>query len=174
MKTLISRYCHLYEHEKFSNATLLAMIDSVPTDQHRDPRFQQALNLAAHLAACRENWLDRMVARGENQVPWFEEAASRASLTLRFQAVEHAWTAYLASLDDDDLQVDFEFPLGNGQRFRWYVEGQILQLIGHGNYHRAQIALLVDQLGGKTVDTDYLFWACGSQGNYQKLPSESH
>ena len=32
---------------------------------------------------------------------------------------------------------------------------QIEQLAGHAAYHRGQIALLVDQLGGEVQDTDY-------------------
>ncbi|MGC4045162.1 MAG: DinB family protein [Armatimonas sp.] len=38
------------------------------------------------------------------------------------------------------------------------IEVQIVQLIGHAPYHRGQVALLVDQLGGEVVDTDYADW----------------
>jgi uncharacterized damage-inducible protein DinB len=38
------------------------------------------------------------------------------------------------------------------------VEVQVIQLFGHASYHRGQIALLVDQLGGEVVDTDYVDW----------------
>ncbi len=36
---------------------------------------------------------------------------------------------------------------------------QAVTLAGHASCHRGQIALLVDQLGGETVDTDYVYWA---------------
>ena len=52
----------------------------------------------------------------------------------------------------------FEFTELNGESFRLPIEVQIVQLVGHASYHRGQIALLVDQLGGETVDTDYADW----------------
>lgn len=154
----IVRYRTWYEQEKASNAKTLEMLASVPEAERSDPRFERALVLAAHLASCRENWLDRMVAGGMNQVDWWPEKLALEDLPARFAALEANWTAYLASLTDQDLDVDFEFPVTGG-RYRWNIEGQIMQLVGHAFYHRGQIALLVDELGGKTVDTDYLFWA---------------
>ena len=56
----IERYRVLYEYEKDCNRKLLAMLDSVPEPSHSDPRFQRAVTLADHLAACREFWLDCM------------------------------------------------------------------------------------------------------------------
>jgi uncharacterized damage-inducible protein DinB len=49
------------------------------------------------------------------------------------------------------------FSEGEGE-FSLPIEVQIVQLIGHASYHRGQVALLVDQLGGETVDTDYADW----------------
>lgn len=159
--SLIERYRTLYAHEIDADAKLLAMIASVPAERRDDPGFQRAVNLAAHLAACRQNWLGFLTDDGAALSAWFEEAADFACLTERFARVHAAWSAYLASLDDDALVQDFEFT-EMGQRFRWNVEGQVLQLAGHGHYHRGQIALLVDQLGGETVDTDYVDWAIAS------------
>ncbi len=84
--------------------------------------------------------------------------------------METTWEAYLASLTNDDLDRDFEFPSGES-RFRWNIEGQLRQLVGHAFYHRGQIAILVEQLGGETFDTDYLFWAYKQDpGSWGKLP----
>ncbi len=66
---MVERYQLWYEHEKDCNQRMLAMIDSVPTSQRSDPRFEKVLVLALHLAVCRENWLDRMQADGENPSP---------------------------------------------------------------------------------------------------------
>ncbi len=153
------RYRELYVYEKDCNAKMLAMICSVPEANRGDDRFQQAVNLAGHLAACRENWLDRMEAEGVRQVGWFDDRCDVATLAQRFDAIEARWTQYLEALSEDDLDRDFDFPIGGGRRYTWRIEGQIIQLIGHAHYHRGQVSLLVDQRGGETVDTDYLFWA---------------
>ena len=152
------RYRELYEHEIDSNRKMLSMIESVPDGARTDPRFQQAVNLAAHLAACRENWLDRIQGGGDMQVPWFEAECSLASLRARFAALEAQWTGYLSELEEAHLGKDFDFPASNGRRFAVRIDHQLMQLVGHAAYHRGQVALLVDQLGGETVDTDYLYW----------------
>jgi uncharacterized damage-inducible protein DinB len=170
--TRVENYRTWYEHEKASNAAMLEMIASVPQEARSDPRFERALVLAAHLAACRENWLDRMIAGGQNQVDWWPPAPNLDELPTRFAALEAQWTEYLAGLEDDRLDVDFDFDASGDTRYRWNIEGQIVQLVGHAFYHRGQVALLVDQLGGETVDTDYLFWAYGRHPErWRKLPS---
>ncbi|MCW3062460.1 MAG: hypothetical protein JWQ02_4281 [Capsulimonas sp.] len=147
-----------YEYEKASNQKMLAMIESVPETSRRDARFQQAVTLAGHLAACRENWLDYMDSDGLHQAAWFDKSCDLATLALRFADLEAGWTGYLARLTEDQMLSNFEFSVEGAGTYSLPTEGQIVQLFGHASYHRGQIALLVDQLGGKTVDTDYIFW----------------
>lgn len=166
---MIIRFRTWFEHECDSNEKMLAMIESVPADGHTDERFHRSLTLAGHLAACRENWLDRMTTGGENQTEWWPTAISDiASLRTRYSAMETDWRNYLLELDNDALAQDFEFASG-GRRYRWNIEGQLVQLLGHAHYHRGQIALLVTQLGGEAVDTDYLYWAISQNPNYGKI-----
>ena len=169
MDTLARRYRNLYRHEIDGNLKIVAMLNSVPTERQADPRYSQAVNLAAHLAACRENWLDRIADGGRNQVPWFEESADPGSISARFRAIEARWTIFYELLTDDQLSQEFTFPVVNGGTFSFYIEGQLLQLIGHGNYHRGQIALLVAQLGGEAVDSDYLYWTMSPNGDYRRI-----
>jgi len=156
--SLLERYRVLYEHEKDSNHTMLTMLESVPEASRRDARFQQAVTLAGHLAACRENWLDRMEGEERRPVAWWDAQCKLAPLRPRFTALESRWTDYLARLDEGYLVQYFEFSEGGEERFRLPAEVQIVQLFGHASYHRGQIALLVDQLGGETVETDYVDW----------------
>lgn len=164
--TVIERYRHWYEHERAANAKMLAMIESVPVEQRGDPRFQRAVALAGHLAACRENWLDRMVAGGVHQVDWWPEGERLEGLRSRYEKVEVAWSQYLGSLTESELERDFEYGATDGRRYRWNVDGQIFQLVGHAYYHRGQIAQLVEALGGVPEDTDYLYWAFPQNPKY--------
>jgi len=157
--SFIERYRHWYDYERAANASLLKMLASVPKERRGEPAFQKALQLAGHLAACRENWLDTMRAGGTQQVEWWPEDTDLETLPVRFRSMEDQWTQYLDSLTDETLVQDFDAPCGGGYRITWNTEGQIMQLLGHSHYHRGQIALLVDSLGGTTEDTDYVFWA---------------
>jgi uncharacterized damage-inducible protein DinB len=155
--SLLEHYRALYEYEKDCDEKMLAMLESVPDAHRRDARFQRAVTLAAHLAAGRENWLDFMDGEGNHQVAWWDAWCELAALRPRFAALERRWTEYLARLTADQLAQEFAFT-DSGQSWRLPIDVQIVQLIGHAPYHRGQVALLVDQLGGETVDTDYADW----------------
>jgi uncharacterized damage-inducible protein DinB len=155
---VIERYRLWFEHEKVATEQTLRMLDSVPEPKRADARFSRALVLAAHIAACRENWLDRIRTGGQQQTAWWPESAALEELHGRYRETEAHWTAFLNELDDESLEVDFDYWVDEHNGYRWNVEGQMMQLIGHGFYHRGQIAMIVDELGGETVDTDFLFW----------------
>ena len=155
--SLLEHYRALYEYEKDCNQKMLAMLESVTKEARGDARFQRAVTLADHLVACREKWLDYMDGNSHNQIAWWNETCDLATLRPRF-AAENQWTDYLARLEEDRLAQNFEFTESDGEVYRLPIEVQIVQLSGHASYHRGQIALLVDQLGGETVDTDYADW----------------
>jgi len=157
--SIIERYRVLYEYEKDCNAKMLSMLESVPEARRGNARFQKAVSLAGHVAACRENWLDSMAGDGVSQVAWIDESCPLSILRPRFTALEIGWTTYLGQLDDEQLAESFEFPCDDGNRYSLPTEAQIVQLFHHASYHRGQVALLVDQLGGETADTDYIYWA---------------
>lgn len=154
----VAHYAHLYDYERSANAQMLTMLESVPEANRTDPRFQRAVTIAAHLAACRENWLTWMAGEDQPIGQWFEPDATLESLRPRFAVLEQRWADYLAALPDDQLQATFSFTEGDGNTYRVLREGQLIQLDGHACYHRGQVVLLVDLLGGETVDTDYIDW----------------
>ena len=161
--SLLEHYRALYEYEKDCNDKMLVMLESVPQANRSDPRFQRAVTLAGHLAACRENWLAYMDEQCHYPTvicdgPWFDAGCELDTLRPRFADLERQWTDYLARLNEAQLAQAFEFSVSEEERFRLPIEVQIVQLIGHAPYHRGQVALLVDQLGGETVDTDYADW----------------
>lgn len=156
--SLLERYREWYAYETDCNAKMLAMLESVPAANRSDFRFQRAVTIADHLAAGREKWLDYMAGKGHNQIPWWDERCELSTLRPRFAALESQWTDYLAHLEADQLGQDFAFTESDGTRYHLPIEVQIVQLIGHASYHRGQVVLLVHQLGGETVDTDYADW----------------
>ncbi|MGI8922585.1 MAG: DinB family protein [Fimbriimonadales bacterium] len=162
---MIERYRRWHEHERDANDKMIAMLESVPQEQQGDPRFARAVDYAAHIGGCRVNWLDRIEGR-EPTVDWFPENTPLESLGPLFEKSEARW---LDPLSDDDLNRDFEYNARDGSRYRWYVVGQIVQLFGHAFYHRGMVAMIVDDLGGAKVDTDYLFWAFDQDERYGRI-----
>ncbi len=156
-----------FEYEIDCNAKMLNMLESVPQENRGDSRFQQAVATADHLAACREKWLAYMTGKEANHIPWRNEACDLSTLGPRFAETAKAWTHYLANIEESKLNEDFHFTEANGETYSEPTEVQIVQLFGHASYHRGQIALLVDQLGGETEDTDYVeWWWIKNRGSY--------
>ena len=155
--SLLEHYRESYEHEKNADQKMLAMIESVPEAGRGDARFQQAVSIAAHLAACREHWLGHMDGESARRAAQQGEAHDFAALGPRLAALQARWTDYLARLDEGGLAREFEFS-ENGQSFSVPTEVQIVQLFGHASYHRGQVTVLVGQLGGEVSDTDYVDW----------------
>lgn len=158
MKTLADRFRHWYEYERDCNAKCLTMLSSVPAERRDTPEFQKAVDRLAHLSAARCRWLNRL-GHWDDLPAVFPQGTKLSDLPAMLAATEEAWVKYLHGLDDTDLAREFEWQLENGQRYRWTVEGLLTQVFGHAWYHRGQIAQLVAGLGGKAVDTDYIFWS---------------
>ena len=146
-----------FKHECESAEEMIRWLDSMPESSRKDPRYGQALLLVGHLFACRDNWLDRIKTGAANQIEWWPESQKREELPVRLDKVKDEWGVYLDSLDEETLDVDFDYAFRDAGK-RWNILGQLMQLVGHSYYHRGQIALLVDQLGGTTTDTDYFYW----------------
>ena len=157
MKTFADRFRRWFEHERDSYTKAFAMIASVPESRRIEVEYEQAIDCFAHIDAARQRWLHRL---GH----WPTAPAIRphgtALTALAEQVVksEAAWIAYLAVLDDAELARFVEWVLEDGTRYRWDVEGILTQMNGHAWYHCGQIAQLVDRLGGKSIQTDYIFW----------------
>ncbi len=159
-------YRKLYEYEEDCNEKMLGMIDSVPAASRGDARFQQAVSIAGHSVASRKKWLSRM--KGETlleeekwAVQWYDEKCSFTALSPRFGDTARQWADYLAGLDEAQLAQKFEFAEGE-EHLSLPIEVQIIHLFGHASYHRGQVALLVDKLGGEVPLTDYEDWWCAT------------
>ena len=157
MNSLPDRFRHWYDYERDCNAKTLEMLASIPAEKRGDPQYQKAVDRMAHLVSARKRWLNRM-GRFDELPPIFPQGNKLEDLPKQVAEAEAAWVAYLAKLDDAELARVVEWQAVDGKRYRWDVEGILTQTFGHAWYHRGQIASLVAALGGKAVDTDYIFF----------------
>ena len=139
------------------------MLASVPAARRSSPEFLKAREKATHILEAREVWLQRLGQYTEAPTSWETPPATLEDLPRRFAKMEGAWLAYLSRLDDAELARMFDYDFLADARYRRDVETVLTQLTGHAWYHRGQIASLVAGLGGKAVDTDYVFWRRGER-----------
>ncbi len=157
MKTMIERFRRWYDHERDSNAKCLVMLASVPEENRSNLFYQKAIDKMAHLVAARQRWLYRL-GISPTLPEIFPKETKLSDLPAQVESVEHAWVTYLSTLDDAKLAEKVEFTGPDGKRFRYDLESLLTQVNGHAWYHRGQIAMLVNEVGGKMVDTDYIFF----------------
>ncbi len=151
------RFRNWYEYERDCNAKSLKMLQSVSPEARASSQFTRAVGKMAHLVAARHMWLHRLGVVTDRPESWFPPTTLE-ELPAAVEVIEQRWTAYLARLTDADLAADFVCTGGDGQRYCWRLLDLLTQVFGHAWYHRGQIAMLVKDLGGEAIDTDYIFW----------------
>ncbi len=155
--SFIERFRWWYEYEKDCNAKTIAMLESVPFGSRTDPTFARAMGKMGHLIVARQMWLNRLGLSDLRPTDWFP-VWSMEDLKANTRAIEAQWTAYFARLTDADLTRDFEYTGTDGKRRRWRLLDLFTQVFGHAWYHRGQVAMLVKDLGGEPINTDFIFW----------------
>lgn len=133
------------------------MLGQVAASNQTSDLYQRALNIAYHIMACRHNHLQVISEMTSPMLPWFVSDARHAGLSALFDTTHAAWTTFLSEATDSTVEGSFTFE-DNGETWRMSTEAQLFQLIGHAAYHRGQVVLLIDQVGGETFDTDYIEW----------------
>ena len=149
----------MFHYEIDCNRKVLEMLESVPVEQRKDPLFQRAIAIVDHVVVSRDNWLKWEFNEGKDMDPWYDPNASLEALKNKTSVMHEKWLQYLEDLDEAGLIRSIIVGLRNDEPAEWDAKGQILQFVGHAHYHRGQVALIVDMLGGKVLDTDYLFYA---------------
>lgn len=155
--SFVERFRHWYEYEKDCNHKTLQMLQSVPHERRSSPSFARAVGRMAHLVAARHMWLYRLrVVQDRPEGPF--PSITLEQLPAAIDSVERRWTEYLGQLAEADLEAEFTYAARDEKQYRWRLLDLLTQVFGHAWYHRGQIAMLVKDLGGTTVDTDYVFW----------------
>jgi uncharacterized damage-inducible protein DinB len=104
-------------------------------------------------------WLQRV--KEESPVPFLSAAdyPTRESIRSKWDAVERNWREYVGALRDEQLDEIFTFISINGNARREIARWEALStIINHSTDHRAQTMALIHQLGGKTVEQDFVFY----------------
>lgn len=98
-------------------------------------------------------------AEREKQVP-----ATVDEMERRFQEAHADGAAYTAGLDEAELARTIGFPVPAWKDFHPPVRDALMQVVMHGEHHRAQIATRLRTLGGTPPMTDYIIWVRDVRG----------
>ena len=107
-------------------------------------------------------WLMLSRAQGApiTRIPRKEQYPTREAIRARWDELEREWRGFIDSLSDDDLFhcVEYTSVVANKVRSTPIID-LMMQALNHSTDHRAQTLALIHQLGGKTVEQDWIFYA---------------
>ncbi|MCC6675876.1 MAG: DinB family protein [Phycisphaerales bacterium] len=153
------KFKRLFKYEIEATRRALASLDSVPDDGRTSGEFARARAVLAHMQIARRVWLSRLGgAEPITVTDWFplwEADRVRADAA----QVDALWSAYLARLEDRDLDRVIEYKSSDGTPFVSTADDILTHAFNHSTYHRGQVARLVTEAGGERASTDYIFLA---------------
>lgn len=145
------------EHEIHASKEMIRWLENADSSAKENESFGVALELVAHICSCRHNWLDRMAQGSGYQMDWWPKNCDLQTIKTQLLETLENWRAFLMEKSELDLDHDFEFPVGE-QTWAFNIRGQAMQMVGHGFYHRGQVAMILKNIGVEVTDTDYLYW----------------
>jgi uncharacterized damage-inducible protein DinB len=153
------QFRQLFEYEQEAHQRVLDSLRRAESDHHDDPDVAKAVDLAAHIATCRDMWLRRICRHSPLPETLFPRGVKVGQVEREFAGIEAHWRQYLEALDHAELTRQCEYVSYEGGVFRNSVHDILVQLFGHSLYHRGQIALLIRRSGSIPAATDFVFWS---------------
>lgn len=108
-----------------------------------------------HLMSVDDLWFSGL--RGEERPDHLDpyRFPDRIKIRAYWDTVEQKMRDYLANLKDDALATK---PFTEGEDENLLLWQVLLHVVNHGTDHRAQLLVLLNELGAKTVSQDYIFY----------------
>ncbi len=154
------RFQRFFEYDIRSNERVIDALRRVPQEAlsgERGDAWQRAVDIFSHMQAARQLWLHRMGGPIEAPADLFPKGTTLEESVDWFERVNEAWRPFMDGLSDAHLRRVFDYPSIEGGRYRSRVEDILIQLFGHGWYHRGQIAMLTRFSGGEPAVTDWVY-----------------
>jgi uncharacterized damage-inducible protein DinB len=149
----LESFRRMWDHAAWADELLLSALEAM----HPPPAL--AWREYAHILGAESVWLDRLLQRPARYAVWPELSITEAtSLAASLRA---EYSAYIAGLSADALDLRVAYVNSAGQSFETPASDILLQVMLHGQYHRGKINLLLRQAHLPPTPTDYIAFARG-------------
>jgi uncharacterized damage-inducible protein DinB len=139
----------LYDYNCWANERILSAAAQVPDEHLVSARLGYCglRDTLVHIFSAEQRW--RLRWQGVSNAPMLtaEEVPTLISLRERWEEEQREMRAYLGALHDADLAAVFSYQRSNGSVItstRWHT---MAHMINHGTQHRAELAMLLTELG---------------------------
>src|SRR4030042_5546553 len=116
---------------------------------------EKIIKIFSHLLKAEKIWLMRL--KGEDlsgQMIW-PDLTIKECQDLIIENTQ-MYKQYFMSLKADEITKNLNYRNSKGQEFQTAILDIVIHVVIHSSYHRGQIAMLVRELGGNPINTDYI------------------
>ena len=143
-------YSQLFKYNHWATKETIESIKKLTQPSER------IISIISHIIAAQQLWFNRIIDDKSTLKPWevytVDECLKKSDeITLR-------WINFLEHTSDDGLEKVIHYTNTVGDKYENTVKDILTHVINHSSYHRAQIALLVKDAGGKPAVTDYIVY----------------
>ncbi|MEM9082509.1 MAG: DinB family protein [Planctomycetota bacterium] len=157
-------YRRLYLQEVWANDQQIEAVAGL-AKHALGPELRKAIDKLAHLVLARELWLNRICPEKTVNIPeLFPDDWDLSLLRESHASSQRRWGDYLDSIRDEDLEKVVVYSSISGETFENQLRDILIHVWSHGFYHRGQIGMLINQLGGTPPAIDFIVHARVSRG----------
>ena len=150
----------LYAYSRWANARILETTEQLTLEQYTTERdgVDSIRDTLVHTASAQWLWLERWRGTSPHGLWNPADFPDVAALRARWEEVEEATTAYIASLREPDLARVISYVNFQGETWAYPLWQQLLHQVNHATQHRSEAALLLTRLGYSPGWLDFLFY----------------
>ncbi len=150
----------LYDYNCWANERILGAAERVPPEQyaHAQLGYCRLHDTLVHIVAAERRWRERW--QDLPNAPMLAPAVVPSLAALRHELAtdQRLMRAYLAGLSDADLAREFDYQRLDGTPITNTLWHTLAHLVNHGTQHRAELALLLTELGCSPGNLDLVIY----------------
>lgn len=158
-----SHYRRLFEYNDWANHRVWECVTPLTEEQLRRPCDYSIGSIheqVVHQMGAEWLFLQRVQGISPTSIPEAGEYPTRDAIRQQWDGITSDWQPFLATLSDDMLDNTITFTSFKGRTQRTMPLWEALtQMLNHSTDHRAQTLSLIHQVGGKTQEQDFIFYA---------------
>ena len=150
----------LFGYNEWASRLILDAAERVPAQQYAQAQlgYCRLHDTLVHLVAAERRWRERWQAKPNAPMLAPAEVPDLAALRQEWAREQQMMRAYLASLSDTDLTREISYQRLNGDPITNTLWHTMAHLVNHGTQHRAELALLLTELGCSPGDLDLVIY----------------
>jgi|SRR5580700_8295517 uncharacterized damage-inducible protein DinB len=138
----------LFVYDHWANREVLAALQALDVPPPRSVKF------LAHIVSAERLWLERLRLEKQTYPVWPDFTLAQCELEIA--GSRERWTAYLASLTEEELSHSLTYQNSKGESWTNVKRDILMHVVMHSAYHRGQIATDMRSAGFTPAHTDFI------------------